>query len=67
MSLYNAAKVVSVSEDATRLIACVDYDKDTDKMVGFILPSNENGIPLSNSFIAISFDFAKEAFSSTEI
>ena len=67
LSLYNAANVVSVSEDATRLVARVDYDKDTDKMIGFVLPSNENGIPLSNSFIAISFDFAKEAFSSTEI
>jgi len=37
---------------------------ETDKMVGFVLPSNESGVP---SFNAVSFDFAKEALSSSEI
>ena len=45
----------------------MDYDKETDKLVGFVLPSNHEGMPLSNSFIAVSFDFVKETFSTVEI
>ena len=66
LNLYKAKKI-SISEDATRLIGRVDYDKETDKLVGFVLPSNDEGVPLSNSFIAVSFDFVKEAFSTAEI
>ena len=67
LKLYNATKIISISEDATRLIGRVDYDKETDKLVGFVLPSNDEGIPLSDSFKAISFDFAQETFLTKEI
>ena len=67
LHLYNAKKIISISEDATRLIGRVDYDKETNKLVGFVLPSNNEGIPLSDSFIAVSFDFVQETFSTTEI
>ena len=45
----------------------MDYDTETDKLVGFVLPSNDEGMPLSNSFIAVSFDFVKETFLTAEI
>ena len=67
LHLYNAKKIISISEDATTLIGRVDYDKETDKLIGFVLPSNNEGIPLSESFIAISFNFVQETFSTAEI
>lgn len=47
LNLYNAAKIISISEDATRLVSRIAYDKETDKLVGFVLPFNNEGIPLS--------------------
>ena len=67
LNLYNATKIISISEDATRLIGRVDYDKETDKLVGFVLPSNKEGVPLSDSFIAVSFDFVQDTFLTSEI
>ena len=45
----------------------MDYDKETDKLVGFVLPYNSEGVPISDSFIAVSFDFVQETFLTTEI
>ena len=33
-------KVVSISEDATRIIARIDYDSESNRLVGFVLPCN---------------------------
>ena len=38
----------------------MDYDKETDKL-------NNEGTPLSDSFIGASFDFVQETFLTTEI
>jgi len=47
INLYNAAKIISISEDVTRLVGLVDYDKETDKMIDFVLVANENGMTTS--------------------
>ena len=33
----------------------VDYDKKTDCLVGFVLPVEDNGLPLQSSYLATSF------------
>ena len=45
----------------------IRYDKESDKLVGFVLIRNNEGVPLTDSFIATSFDFVEQAFMSTEI
>ena len=65
--MYNASKIVSISKVTTRLIARVDYDKESDKLVGFVLPCNNEGVPLTDSYIATSFDFLEQTFTTTEI
>ena len=52
---HKAPKVVSISEDATRVISRVDYDSETDHCVGFVLPTDQHGLPLLDSFVALSF------------
>ena len=36
-------KVLSISEDATHIIARIDYDSESDRSVGFVLPCNDQG------------------------
>ena len=55
-------KVVAIAEDATRVIARVDYDSETDRVVEFVLPCDNNGLPLCNSFIATSFSVIESMF-----
>ena len=59
LSSYNACNVITIGEDATRLVSRVDYDSETDKLVGFVLPIDDNGLPLSDSFMAVSFRHIK--------
>lgn len=46
----NLPLVVFISEDGTRTIGKVNYDSTSNKLVGFSLPLNENGMPITNSF-----------------
>ena len=64
---YGASKVVSVGEDATRVISRVDYDVETNRLVGFVLPCDRDGLPNVDSFLAISFEAIKEAFDKGEV
>lgn len=48
----NLPLVVCISEDGTRMISKVCYDPRTNKLVGFVLPLNENGMPITNKFMA---------------
>lgn len=48
---YNAEKIVSISEDATRVISRVEYDSSSDKLVGFVLPFDHNSLPEQTSFV----------------
>ena len=59
---YNAPLCISIAEDATRVIGRVDYDRETDRCVGFVLPSNENGLPIVDSFMAVSFAAIEKMF-----
>ncbi len=56
-----------MGEDATRLISRVEYDNETDKLVGFVLPSSDDGLPLNDSFIAVSFESIEQSFKDGEI
>lgn len=53
--------VVSVGEDATRVISRIEYDSESDKLVGFVLPCDEDGLPICDSFMATA-SLAKYAF-----
>ena len=64
---YNAPFVVAISEDAIRIIARVKYDKNTARMVGFVLPCNDNGLPLFDSYLATSFETIESCFRSNQV
>ena len=59
---YDVPLCVSIAEDATRVVGRVDYDAETDRCVGFVLPLNEKGLPIVDSFIAISFPAIQKMF-----
>lgn len=49
----NHEKVVALSEDGTRIIGRIQYDKYTNQIIGFVLPLNKtNGLPVPFSFPA---------------
>jgi len=64
---HNAPKIVSIGEDATRVIGRVDYDSETDRCVGFVLPVDDRGLPLVDSFLATSFSAIENMFGSATI
>ena len=37
LNKHNAPKVISLGEDATRVVSRVEYDSETDRCVGFVL------------------------------
>lgn len=44
---------ISLSEDATRMIEKVQYDPNTNQLIGFVLPINsDNGLPIPFQFPA---------------
>ena len=59
---YNASKIVSIGEDATRVISRVDYDSETNRLVGFVLPCSNAGLALCNTFIVDSFQSMESCF-----
>ena len=52
---FSCPNIMSVAEDATRVIRKVQYDAEINKLVGFVLPCDEDGLPLCNSFMATAF------------
>ena len=64
---YSADKVVAIAEDATRVIARADYDHETDRVVGFVLPCNDAGLPLSDTFLATSLGAIEKMFVTNEL
>ena len=64
LTAYNAAKIVACGEDATRLISRVEYDSESNKLVGFVLPCNDNSLPNCDAFIANTFEAIEDAFKS---
>ena len=64
---HNGPSVVAIVEDATRVIARVDYDNETDQCVGFVLPIDKNGLPITDSFKAKSFEAISKMFSASTL
>jgi hypothetical protein len=64
---YKAPNAIVIGEDATRLISRVDYDSETNKLVGFVLPVDAKGLPIRDAFVATSFDFIEKSFSNSAI
>ena len=56
---HKAPYVVTIAEDATRIVKNVEYDALSNTCVGFVLPNGKYGIPILNSFIVTSFDDRK--------
>ena len=63
IDLHNAPRLISVGEDATRVISRIEYDHETDRCVGFVLPLNDSGLPEVDSFLAVSFEAIEKMFS----
>lgn len=60
---YNVPhRIVTIAEDATRVIARVDYDNETDRCIGFVLPIDKHGLPKTDSFLATSFSSIEKMF-----
>lgn len=47
---------VSLSEDATRAVNMVKYDSRTNQIIGFVLPTNHNGMPIPFCYKARNID-----------
>lgn len=56
---------ISISEDATRITAKIAYDPSTNQLVGFALPLDDDGMPISFSFPARSASEIQEHFSNS--
>ena len=54
---------MSIGEDATRVIA---RDR-TNRLVGFVLPCDNDGLPICDSFLATSFESIEECFTNAVI
>ena len=62
LDAYNAPHVISISEDATRVVSRIDYDGNSDSIVGFVLPLNEKSLPEHDYFKATSFERIEQMF-----
>jgi len=56
-----------MAEDATRVIARVDYDNETDRCIGFVLPIDKHGLPKTDSFLATSFSSIEKMFAESPV
>jgi hypothetical protein len=64
---HQAPFIVTVAEDATRIIKTVDYDAYTNTCVGFVLPNDDKGMPIMDSFTVSSFQDIESYFLSETI
>ncbi|XP_037035540.1 uncharacterized protein LOC119073834 [Bradysia coprophila] len=61
----NLPLVVSLSEDATRITAKISYDPNTNQLVGFAPPLDENGMPITFSFAATNATVIQKHFNNS--
>ena len=52
LDAYKSPRIISISEDATCIICRIEYDANGDKLVGFVLPVDDNFLPITDSFYA---------------
>lgn len=63
----NLPKLVSLSEDATKINDRIQYDVGTNQLVGFVLPLNpENGMPIVDFYQATSAAHMERCFYNLE-
>ena len=62
LDAHKCPRLISISEDATRIIRHIDYDENSNKLVGFVLPVDSKFLPITDSFLATSFDKIEEFF-----
>ena len=63
-NIYKSPLIVSIAEDATRVIAKVDISNWS---VGFVLPINKtSGLPIKDRFLASSFDAIESYFNTSK-
>jgi len=62
LDAHKCPRLISISEDATCIIRHIEYDENTNKLVGFILPVDSNFLPITSSFLATSFERIEEIF-----
>ena len=58
--------MVSISEDATKVISRVEYDQINDKLVSFVLPIDKDSLPLSGSFEPNSLSALQQMFENSK-
>ena len=63
---YITLRIVSTGEDTTRVIGRADYNSETNRCIGFMLPPDDHGLPLAHSFLAISFVAIEKMFITKE-
>ena len=64
---HQLSGIVTIGEDATQIISRLKYDNQTDRCVDFVLPIDENGLPIINSFVATSYEQIEYMFSNYSI
>ena len=65
--LQQLGVIVSIGEDATRIIVRIDYDNETDRCVGFVLPVDKKGVLVTDAFLATTFDAIEDMFTKNSI
>lgn len=62
LDAHKCPRLISISEDATRIIRRIEYDENSNKLVGFVLPVDSNFLPITDSFLATSFEKIEHFF-----
>ena len=56
LDAHKYPRLISISEDATCIIRHIDYDENSNKLVGFVLPLDSKFLSITDSFLATSFE-----------
>lgn len=59
-------KIVALSEDATRITGRIQYEPQTNLLIGFVLPLEQNGMPIHGKNKATSASKMEKCFFNTE-
>ena len=51
LDAYQATRIISISEDATRVVSRVEHDGSSDRIVGFVLPLSNDSLPQQNTLL----------------
>lgn len=66
LTALNLPRIVALSEDATRITDRIQYDRETNQLVGFVLTIGENGMPVTGQKKAISAAAMEKCFYDVE-